>query len=458
MDGVEQYWMQDIETAPRSDLARMQLEKLKNMLAYSQAHSRFYQKKFQNSSVSVSDLQALEDIVHLPLTSRDEIVNDQMEYGRLGSLMCTNFNDPGQTIGMSGVRFSETGRPIRVIESAEDAASQGRIGSRGLFGAGVRPHDYLYVMDFPQFNLLYMHVGLGSINLGSKSLLVGMERAERNTSIYTRLFPPTAFYISPTYSKFVTRLLSKTKRKYPIRTVLGWSEPGYSLPSWKERYRQMWQEVSDQSNIAICDVYGMVEVGLLAFECISQTGLHGFEDSYVYEIIDPDTGDPLPPGEEGELVVTHLEREGMPLIRYRTGDVTCIHPDPCSCGRTHVRLMGIKGRLSQALTIAGKRIYQSQIEEAVGGLRSYSGEFNVISRESDELDCLELNILKDGVQSEAQRELEEACSKKLGVPVRANLKTKEELLVFVHRSQKIFGSGSWVRLQEEIADQQKYET
>ena len=454
----DQYWMKDLETVSRSDLAKIQLEKLKSILTYCQSNSKFYQKKFQENRVSISNIRTMQDIVSLPLTSRDEIVKDQMENGSLGSFMCTEFEEPGQTIGMTGVKFSATGQPIRVILSLEDAASQGRLGARGLACVSVQAKDYLYVMDFPQFNLLYMHLGLGSINLGSKSMLVGMERAERNTSIYTHLYPPTALYISPSYSKLVTKLLKKTKKRYPIHTILGWSEPGYSLPSWKKRFQEMWGEVSDQTKITICDVYGMVEVGLLGFECTHQKGLHGFEDAYIYEIIDPNTEDVLPPGEEGELVVTHLDREAMPLIRYRTGDITSIQLEPCVCGRTHLRLMGIKGRLDQAINVTGKKIYQSQIEEALVSFKGYSGEFNVIQNGSEESNCLELNILKDTISEEVQQDLEAACSKRLGVPVQINLKLKDDLLVFMHRSQKVFNLENWELLKKEAEKQLRAET
>jgi len=457
MENTTKYWMEDLETAPRSDLAKVQLEKLKNILAYCQSHSKFYKQKFQDAGVSISKIRKLGDIITLPLTSRDEIVEDQIEKGRLGGLMCTQFEEPGQTIGMTGVNFSATGRPIRAILSIEDAASQGRLAARGLVGAGVQPKDYLYMMDFPQFNLLYMHVGLGSINLGSKTLFAGMERAERNTSIFARLFPPGAFYISPSYSKFVTKLLKQTGNKFPIHAVMGWSEPGYSLPSWKERFAEMWREVSDQPDIPICDVYGMVEVGLLAFECVNQAGLHAFEDAYIYEVINPDTKEVLQPGVEGELVVTHLDREGMPLIRYRTGDITSLRLERCVCGRTHLRLMGIKGRLDQAIDIAGEKIYQSQIEEVLGSFKRYSGEFNVVMNGSGDLRSLELNILKDPNSEQYRSELELTCSRRLGVPVHIHLKTKEELLVFVHRSQKVFKAENCEQLQKEAANQQRAE-
>jgi len=453
MEAMSEYWLEDIETASRVNLERIQLEKLKKIIAYVEIHSEFYKKKFRENKVSSLKIQSLKDLCSFPLTSREEIVKDQRENSRLGSLMCTSFDEPGQTIGMTGVRFSATGEPIRVILSIEDAASQGRLGARGLICAGVERKDYLYIADFPQFNLLYMHLGLGSINLGSTSILVGMERGERNVHTYTPRFPPSSFYISPTYSKFVTRLLKDAKMRYPIHAVLGWSEPGYSLPSWKERFRGMWGEVSVSSKITICDVYGLVELGLLGFECINEMGLHGFEDAYIYEIINPKTGDILKPGNEGELVITHLEREGMPLIRYRTGDITSIQYEPCNCGRTHLRLMGIKGRLNQGIKVSGQTIFQSNIEEALGSFKGYSGDFNATTNGSEELSQLDINIFQGETSKQFHKELEDGCSKKLGVPVAIHLKAKEDLAIFTHRSQKVFNTKDWDLLKKE-ADKQ----
>lgn len=220
----------------------------------------------------------------------------------------------------------------------------------------------------------------------------------------------------------------------------------------------MWSEVSDQPEITICDVYGMVEAGLLAFECINEKGLHGFEDAYFYEIINPNTGDVLPPGEEGELVVTHLDREGMPLIRYRTGDITSIQLERCECGRTHLRLMGIKGRLDQAINVVGKKIYQSQIEETLGSIKGYSGEFNVVMNGSETVSILELRILKDSTSEKIQRDWENVCAKRLGVPVRIQFVAKEDLVTFVHRSQKVMKAESLERLKKEAASQLRAET
>lgn len=457
MSNNGQYWMEDVETLSRATIDRVQMEKLEYALQYCEAHSEFYKRKFRDNGISIANVKSLEHLSDLPLTSREELESDQKMNGRFGSLACNKSEEPGQTVGMTGVKFSATGKPIRVLMSVEDAASQGRLAARGLTCAGVTQADYLYLMDFPQFNLLYMHTGLGSINVGSKSILVGMERAERNASIYTRLYPPSCFYISPTYSKLVTRLLKQTNKKYEIHSVLGWSEPGYSLPSRRAQFRAMWSEVSREEKVNICDVYGMVEVGLLGFECTENRGLHGFEDAYVYEIIDPETGAVLPEGHEGELVITHLERTGMPLIRYRTGDITSIQTEPCACGRTHLRLVGIRGRRDQGVKVDGRIVYQSDIEEAMAKVDTFSGEFNVVIDGSVETKELVIDVPSEG-NEDFRQELEKTCAAGVGISVRVNQKPKEEIITFVHRSQKIFRVSERERLRREAENQRRAET
>ena len=144
------------------------------------------------------------------------------------------------------------------------------------------------------------------------------------------------------------------------------------------RLQEKWAGISSASEVRAYDVYAMVEAGILGFKCRRQTGLHGFEDGYIYEIIDPETGVVLPNGQEGELVITHLERQGMPLLRYRTGDITTIEDAPCTCGRTHLRLMGIRGRYGELPKVAVPTIYVSQVEDIIYRFPEYSGGINVI--------------------------------------------------------------------------------
>jgi len=447
------FWQKDIETASRSDIGKVQEKKLAGMLEYVEAHSGFYQKKFDEHGVSISDVATLDDLKRLPFTERDEIVRNQEEYEEFGTLRCNDSGEPGQAIGQTGDRFSRTGQPIRIIVSLTDLATQGTLCARGLTSAGITNRDYLYVADFPQFNLIYMHTGLGSINVQSISLLIGMERAERNIGIYMELYPPTAVFISPSYARFMGNLALKMERKFPVKTLMGWNEPGYSLPAVRAEIQELWQSISLEPKVTVCDAYGMMETGYLGFECSHQKGIHGFEDAYIYEIINPETKELLKPGEEGELVVTHLEREGMPLIRYRTGDITSLDDSPCACGRTHIRMKGIKGRWSERLEVNGRSIYSSQVDEAMAKIKGYTAGYNIIIDGDRSIDELELAVDKDQVNPSLVTDMKARLQKELEVPVKITVVQASDLLIYPHRSRRIIEKANREAYTKEMTGQ-----
>jgi len=431
------FWQKGIETADRKEISRLQECKLQEMLKYVEDRSGFYRDKFKMHGVSCASLTSLSDLKKLPFTDRREILENQAERSPFGTLMCTDRKDPGQVIGQTGDRFSTTGERLRAIVSVTDLANQGKLAARGLISAGITNKDYLYVADFPQFNLIYMHTGLGSINVGSKSLLVGMERAERNIRIYMELYPPSAFFISPSYAKFMGNMVHQTGKKFPVKTIMGWNEPGYSLPSVRKNIEELWRGVSLEGEVNVYDACGMIEVGYLGFECQEQSGMHGFEDSYIYEVVHPETGAPLSPGQEGELVITHLDREAMPLIRYRTGDITMLDDTPCPCGRTHVRFKGIKGRWAERLEVNGVTIYYSQVDDAMAQIRQYEGSYNIFINGSQKFDVLEIAVDQEKLGKYFKNSMREALEKQLGVPVEVKPVPAPDLLVYPHRSRRI---------------------
>ena len=453
---ADSFFQRDIETADRNKIKGIQAVALASMLNYIEMRSGFYQEKFKRANVALDKIRGLDDLEELPFTERDEIVADQAAHGQMGTLMCTRFTDTGQVIGQTGDRFSTTGEPIRVIVSPTDLANQGKLAARGLTSAGLTWRDYLYIADFPQFNLVYMHTGLGSINVGSKSLLIGMERAERNVLVYMPLYPPNAFFISPSYSKVMTRIIREAGKKFSIHTVVGWNEPGYSLPSVRKHMEVLWRGVSTEEDVRVCDAYGLIETGYLGCECRQQAGLHGFEDSYIYEIIDPGTGSRLSMGEEGELVVTHLAREGMPLIRYRTGDITSLDDSPCACGRTHVRLKGIRGRWQERLDVGGRILYASDVEEALAGLE-YQGAFNILRDGGGRLGALKVAIDKDKAAVSGSQALKPALENRLEVPVDLLLSDSASLIAYLHRSRYVMDKKNLDAFRKEAAAQANVE-
>jgi phenylacetate-CoA ligase len=210
--------------------------------------------------------------------------------------------------------------------------------------------------------------------------------------------------------------------------------------------------------VKACDAYGLIEVGLLGFECRLQEGLHGFEDSYMYEIVDPKTGEILDAGEEGELVVTHLAREGIPLIRYRTGDITSIDDSPCPCGRTHLRLQGVKGRWTDRLEVQGKVLYASLVDEAMAQIGEYKGGHNIFINGTRKLDTLEIAVDQDQIAPSLSERMRKRIEGALNVPVRLKSLPASQLFVFPHRSRRIIDQSNVDTYQKELKTQMAVET
>jgi phenylacetate-CoA ligase len=177
--------------------------------------------------------------------------------------------------------------------------------------------------------------------------------------------PPDHFFLPPTYARYLpTVIAERSGGRWPIRSVSGWGEAGYSVPQVRERLQQQWSAVSDRGPVAIVDVYGLSETGVIAIGCREGRGLHVAEDAWWLETIAVDGECAVGAGELGEIVVTRLGRSGFPLVRYRTGDVALLDPEPCPCGRTAPRLTRIQ-RLADRLGAGPRLVFPLDVEEAL---------------------------------------------------------------------------------------------
>ncbi len=207
------------------------------------------------------------------------------------------------------------------------------------------------------------------------------------------------------------------------------------MASKRRRIRDRWSTVSSE-DVDLFDVYGLMEAGLLGFECREHQGLHGFEDKVIYEVVDPRSGEAKSVGEEGELVVTALDLEGQPLIRYRTGDITTIEQGRCGCGRTHVRLLGIKGRLDESVTVGESEVFPSQVEEIVNEDPGLTGNFRMIQKGGARAPKLLIWVEPAGRRPVVER-FQRAATRRLGVEVVAEARTRKEMPDFIHRAYRI---------------------
>ena len=345
-----EFWQKDIEHMNRKDLEAFQLGCLKKTLKQA-AKSPFYAPILTEKVID--SIKTLKDIERLPLIEK-QTLRDHFPYGFVAAPM----KDIVRLHSSSGT----TGTPTVVFHTQHDLDLWTNMTARSAFMAGARPTDvFQNIMGYGLFTGgLGFHYGMERLG----ALVIPSAAGNSKRQIwFMKTFGTTVCHILPSYSM---RLLSffpecglDPKKDLKLRIFFAGAEP------YSNAFRH---QIEEAFGVEVFNSYGLSEMcgPGLAFECRERNdGLHLWEDQYLMEIIDPETGEVLPEGEEGELVLTSLQREAMPLIRYRTHDLTRILPEPCPCGRTHRRIARMKGRSDDMLIINGVNIFPQQIEKAV---------------------------------------------------------------------------------------------
>jgi phenylacetate-CoA ligase len=425
------FWNEKIECISQNELKPLQEKKLGELLRSVRERSPFFRQKIEQAGIDISSPVKLEQLRQIPATSRNELVVDQLAHPPFGSFPCIS-SEQSAVIGMTGVGFSISGQRQNVMATHGDVRFQGSLLMRILWEAGVRPGDKVYVADDPRYNLISIYMVRAITDIHATNIYVASERSKRNAQYTAKAIAPNHYFLTPTYASYIAGLLKQEqKNPLPIKSIFGWGEPGFSVTGKREVLQKQWEAVSSIRPFQIMDIYAMSEAGLLAGACKKAKDLHGFEDAVIYEVLDPESDRPLKDGEKGELVITHLNLEAMPLIRYRTGDVTSLDRSPCPCGRTHVRLMGID-RLSDIIRVNGQIIYANEVEEVL----HQSGEmvnFRII-KDSDRMDELKVLLTDSKIAQQVQTRLK----KKFGIPVSVEFKDAQTLPPYVHRSFRVF--------------------
>jgi phenylacetate-CoA ligase len=420
-----------IECMSQNELKPLQETKLGELLRLVRERSSFFRQKIEQAGIDISGLVKLEQLRQIPATPRNELVADQLANPPFGTFPCIPFNQSA-VIGMTGIGFSISGQRLNVMATHGDVRFQGSLLMRILWEAGVRPGDKVYLADDPRYNLISIYMVRAITDIHATNIFVASERSKRNAQYTAKAIAPNHYFLTLTYAFYIAGLLKQEqKNPLPIKSIFGWGEPGFSIPGKREVLQKQWEAVSSIRPFQIMDIYAMSEAGVLAGACKKAKGLHGFEDAVIYEVLDPESDRPLKEGEKGELVITHLNPGAMPLIRYRTGDLTSLDCSPCPCGRTHVRLMGID-RLSDIIRVKGRTIYANEVEEVL----HQGGEmvnFRII-KESDQMDELKVLLTDRKISQQVQARLKE----KFGIPVRVELKDAQTLPPYVHRSFRVF--------------------
>ena len=383
------------ETLPRKELRELQLERLKAVVERVYERVPFYKKKFDQAGVKPGDIKDLRDIRNLPFTTKDDL-RDNYPFGM--------FAVPMTEVVRVHASSGTTGKPTVVGYTRKDVETWADLMARALVGAGVHEGDIIH--NAYGYGLFTGGLGFhyGAEKLGATVIPISGGNTQRQLMIMQD-FGSTVLCCTPSYALNLADVIEQQGldlKKFKLRVGIFGAEP------WSERMRD---EIQKRLNIKALDIYGLSEVigPGVSCECIeAQSGLHVYEDHFLVEVIDPETGEALPPGEEGELVFTTLTKEAFPLIRYRTRDISRLIPEPCVCGRTFYRMARVTGRTDDMLIIRGVNVFPSQIEHVLLNIEGLEPHYQIIVDRRGALDELEVQVeVSEKVFSDEMKRLDE---------------------------------------------------
>lgn len=343
------YWEEEIETMPQEDLRHLQLNRLKKTIRLA-ANAPYYKKVFEEYGITPDTIQTIDDIQKLPFTTKADM-RANYPFG----LVAGNLKEDGVRIHSSS---GTTGTPTVIVHSQHDLDSWANLVARCLYMVGIRKTDVF--QNSSGYGMFTGGLGFqyGAERLGALTVPAAAGNSKRQIKFITD-FHTTALHAIPSYAIRLAEVFLEEGID-PVHSSLKTLVIGAEPHTDEQR-----KKIERMLGVKAYNSYGMTEMNGpgVAFECTEQNGMHFWEDCYLVEIIDPETGKQVPNGEIGELVLTTLDREMMPLIRYRTRDLTRILPGTCPCGRTHLRIDRIKGRSDDMFIIKGVNIFPMQVEK-----------------------------------------------------------------------------------------------
>ena len=400
------FWEKDIETMPRNQLEELQLERLKWVVDYADRNVEFYHKKFEAAGVTSEKIKSLADVKYLPFTTKADL-RDNYPYG----LCAAPKNKIVRTHASSGT----TGKPTVGLYTRNDLENWANQVARLAVAVGVTSDDIIQIaFGYGLFTgALGLHYGLEKI--GCAVIPASCGNTQRQLMLMEDL-GVTGLVATPSYAMYMSEVAKETGAKLDALRIGLFGSEGCTP--------EMAPKIEKNFHLFATDNYGLTELNSpgVAGDCIEKTGMHFAEDHFLPEIINSDTLEVKDRGEEGELVVTTLTKEGMPMIRYRTKDITRLHYDACPCGRTHVRMEKVKGRSDDMMVIKGVNVFPSQIESVLVGMAEIGGHYQlIIRRDAKYRDTLEIKVeLIDGSLLENFKALED-------LQARINAKLREVL-------------------------------
>ncbi len=369
----------EVETMSRAAIAQLQKERLMWSLQRAYDKVPHYRRAFDAAGVKPENLQSLSDLRHFPFTVKTDL-RDNYPY----DIFATPVSGLARIHASSGT----TGKPTVVGYTLGDLDRWSQLMARSMAGAGARPGDVLH--NAYGYGLFTGGLGAhcGAERLGCAVVPVSGGGTERQVTLL-KDFGPAVLCSTPSYALNIAEVAENMGvdiARLPVHRGIFGAEP------WSNEMRA---ELDQRLGLKSVDVYGLSEImgPGVACECdTARDGLHGWEDHFLFEVINPETLEPVAMGEQGELVITTLTKEAMPMIRYRTRDITRLTDEPCACGRSHVRIMRVTGRDDDMMIIRGVNVYPSQIESVLVGIDGISPHYQIKLFKEGPLDAISLDV------------------------------------------------------------------
>ena len=409
------------ECMPRGDIAALQLARLKQTLAHAYAKVPHVRSKFDAAKVKPDDCKSLADIVRFPFATKADL-RDTYPFGL--------FAVPREQINRLHASSGTTGKATVVGYTKADLDLWTDLMARCMACAGARPGDIVH--NGYGYGLFTGGLGAhyGAERLGCTVVPVSGGMTERQVMLLQD-FGAHVLCATPSYALNIAEVAESMGvdiRKLPLRIGIFGAEP------WSDAMRR---DLEMRLGLQAVDLYGLSEIigPGVAVECdVARNGLHGWEDHFLFEVIDPETLEPAAEGDPGELVITTLTKEALPMVRYRSRDITTLTREPCACGRTHVRIMRVTGRDDDMLIIRGVNVFPSQIEAVLVGLPGIAPHYQLVLTREGALDAMTVEVEmapgsppNDAARAKSAAEVAHQIKTRIGVTCAVTVKSTGEV-------------------------------
>ncbi|MBK9235182.1 MAG: phenylacetate--CoA ligase [Rhodoferax sp.] len=382
------YFDSKVETMPREALAALQFERLRKTLRNAFDNVPLHRQRMQAAGVVPEEVRSMDDLRRVPFTFKTDL-RDHYPYGM--------FARPVSSLARLHASSGTTGKATVVGYTKSDINNWADLMARSLHGAGARAGDVVH--NAYGYGLFTGGLGAhyGAERLGATVVPMSGGATERQIALIMDL-GARVLCATPSYTLAMAEVaeqLGVDLRQSKLKVGVFGAEP------WSAAMRA---EIEERLGIKAVDIYGLSEImgPGVACECTAQAGLHGWEDHFLFEVLDPETQAPVPEGHAGELVITTLTKEALPMLRYRTRDITKVTTEPCECGRTHLRILRITGRSDDMLIIRGVNVYPSQIEAVLVGRPMIAPHYQLVVERQGTLDQVTIEVeSQPGVAAEA---------------------------------------------------------